>query len=290
MSERLPAFKPRLDWTYVAFITLFHAGALAAPFFFSWGNLALCAVFYVISGLGITFGYHRMMTHKSFQSPKWFERIWATAGSLALEGGPISWVSTHRLHHKESDQPHDPHNINLGFWHAHMGWIFRRDFAYEEAVKRIYAPDLMRDRYYRFLDKVPCLPITIQGVALFLAGGWGAFLWGFCLRVVLMFHATWLVNSAAHLWGYRHWPEEQATNNWWVALVSFGEGWHNAHHAHPTSARHGLRTWEIDPTWILIWVSSKLGLAKKIRLPAPEQLPWNRKSTDNDPEPELLKA
>jgi stearoyl-CoA desaturase (delta-9 desaturase) len=274
MIERLPAFRPRLDWTYVLFIGSFHVGAVAALFFFSWPAFWIFFALYVITGMGITVGYHRMLTHRSFQSPKWLEYLAMTVGCLALEGGPIAWVAAHRLHHKESDKDLDPHNINVGFWHAHMGWIFKRDVAFEEKTKQLFAPDLLKDAYYRFLDRYPYVPSVVLGVALLALGGWSAFLWGFCARVVFTFHVTWFVNSAAHLWGYRHWPEEQATNNWWVALLSFGEGWHNAHHAHPTSARHGLRTWELDVSWIFIWTLSKLGLAKKIRLPAREELPW----------------
>jgi len=265
------------DRFYVVFMTLLHLGAIGALFFFSWANLFSAVVLYTISGLGITVGYHRLLTHRSFKTPKWLERLWAFFGTLAIEGGPVTWVGQHRHHHAESDSDFEPHNVRQGFWWAHFFWIFKRyPQWYQQAQKKRFAPDLMKDPVLLWLDRYYYVPSIFLTVGLLAWGGVGAFLWGFCLRAVLMYHATWLVNSAAHIWGYRFWPEELATNNWWVALVSFGEGWHNTHHKHPTSARHGLRAWEIDPSWILIWTMARLGLAKNIKLPATHELPWKQ--------------
>ena len=272
--------KPKIDMFYVFWLTALHIGAIASFFFFSWTNLFTAIGLYTLGGIGITVGYHRLLTHRSFRTPRWLERIFATMGVLSMEGGPITWVSQHRQHHLESDTQLDPHNIHEGFWHAHMGWIFMRyPKWYEQGQRDVFAPDLQKDAYLRWLDKYHYLVSISVGVLLFVLGGLPLFLWGFCTRLIGVYHATWFVNSAAHLWGYRPFQKEIATNNWWVAMLAFGEGWHNTHHAHPTSARHGFRSWEVDPSWILIWTLSKFGLAKKIRLPQSSQLPW-KKSND----------
>ena len=269
--------KTQIDKSYVIYMIFMHAGAVAALFMFSWSSLAVGVVLYFLSGMGITVGYHRLLTHKSFKTPLWVERVWATLGTLAMQGSPIIWIAQHRQHHLESDTEHDPHNINKGFMWAHIWWIFKRYPSwYEEGVKSTFAPDLKKDPYYRWLDKYPYIPSAIVGAALLGFGGLGMFLWGFCLRLICVYHFTWFVNSAAHKWGYRYFKNELATNNWWVALVSFGEGWHNNHHAYPTSARHGLRFWEFDISWMTIWFMSKLGLANKVKTPSKDSLPWKK--------------
>ena len=239
--------RQRFDWVNVPIITLFHIGALAALFCFSWTNLAVAFVFYVITGFGITVGYHRMLTHRSFQTPSWIEKAWTIAGVLALQGGPISWVALHRQHHNESDTPLDPHNIGDGFFHAHMWWLLRRPPTELERIQRLhFAPDLLRQPFFVWFEKHPWVPTVVLGIALLAVGGWSMLLWGLCFRTVFLYHATWFVNSAAHKWGSRPFKSHEATNNWWVAALSFGEGWHNNHHAFPTSARHGLRAWQFD--------------------------------------------
>lgn len=267
--------KTHIDYFYVFFITALHVGAVAAFFFFSWTNLLAFFLLYVMGGAGITIGYHRLLTHKSFVCPRWLEYFWATLGASAIQGGPITWVAQHRQHHQKSDTDLDPHNIHVGFMYAHMWWIFNRyPPAHEEGQRQTFAPDLLKHSYYRWLEKYAYMPAVVLGAALFYFGGWGLFLWGFCLRSVCIYHSTWLVNSAAHKWGYRYFKDELATNNWWVAIVALGEGWHNNHHAFPNSARHGLRGWEFDFSWISIWMMKKLGLATKIKVPAKEELPW----------------
>jgi len=269
------AAKTRFDWTALAFITAFHVGAVAALFYFSWGNLLAFGILYLFAGKGITVGYHRLLTHKSFKVPKWLERTWAVLGALNLQGGPIIWVAQHRQHHAESDTHLDPHDINKSFMWAHMFWIFKRyPVWFEDGQRSNYAPDVMKDGFYRWLDKYHYVPSLVVGAVLLGLGGFGMFLWGICLRLCWVYHSTWFVNSAAHRWGYRPFKEQLATNNWWVAILALGEGWHNNHHQFPTSAKHGLRFWEFDFSWISIWTMKKLGLASKIKLPSRDQLPW----------------
>jgi stearoyl-CoA desaturase (delta-9 desaturase) len=201
----------------------------------------------------------------------------AVCATLSLEGGPIFWVATHRVHHQFSDREGDPHTPREGDWWAHLGWIVWGNalHAQTHALAR-YVPDLDRDRFYLWLSKYHWIPITASGALLFglgwLWGGWhnavGMLLWGGFLRVTLGLHATWLVNSATHLWGSRRFDtRDDSRNNWWVALVTGGEGWHNNHHAHPVSARHGFAWYEIDPNYWGIWLLAKLGLARKIQGP-----------------------
>jgi stearoyl-CoA desaturase (delta-9 desaturase) len=254
-------FSPLLALYFVAV----HVGALAAFAFFSWTNLAVMLVLYVLTGLGITVGYHRLLAHRSFRVPRWLDYSLTTLGVLALQGSPGTWVSDHRQHHFHSDDDDDPHDINRGLFFAHMGWIFylRPDEA-ERRRKLRHARDLMSDPYYRWLDRYHYLPGFALGVSLLLAGGLPLFLWGFCLRLVVLYHSTWLVNSAAHKWGYRNFDDAKGANNWLVALLAFGEGWHNNHHAWPASARHGLRRWELDISWWLIAALRRLRVARDV--------------------------
>jgi stearoyl-CoA desaturase (delta-9 desaturase) len=266
-----------VNWLTLTTVALFHAGALAAFFFFTWERLAVMAILYVLAiNVGIGMCYHRLLTHRGYQTPKWVEYLMSICATLSLEGGPIFWVSTHRVHHQLSDQEGDPHTPKEGGWWAHTGWIlFGNALHAQTAVLARYAPDLSRDRFHVWLSKYHWLPITLSGLAL-LAGGWmwggwkegvGMVLWGVLLRVTLGLHATWLVNSATHLWGSRRFEtRDDSRNSWWVALLTGGEGWHNNHHAHPVSARHGLKWYELDPNFWGIWLLSKIGLAKKIRV------------------------
>lgn len=267
-----------LNWVTVGFMALFHVGALAALFFFSWQRLAVAVVLYVLAiNVGIGMCYHRLLTHRGYQVPKWLEYAMAVCATLALEGGPMFWVATHRVHHQLSDQEGDPHTPREGTFWAHTGWILFGEalHAQGETLGR-YAPDLCRDRIHMWLSKYHWLPISLSGVVLFAAGWYfgGGFvsgiamvLWGGFLRVTVGLHATWLVNSATHLWGSRRFEtRDDSRNSWWVALVTGGEGWHNNHHAHPVSARHGLKWYEVDPNFYGIWILSKLGLARKIQI------------------------
>ena len=266
-----------LVWITTIFMVIFHLGAIAALFFFSWTNLIVAIVLYVLAiNCGIGMGYHRLLVHRGYQVPKAVEYFLAVCGTLALEGGPIAWVATHRIHHQHSDRDGDPHTPQEGTWWAHMGWIISgQALNAQTATLAHYAPDLAKDRFIVWLSKYHWVPLTLLGIALLLVGtlaggikaGAGLFLWGIFLRVTLGLHATWLVNSATHLWGGRRFDtRDDSRNNWWVALLTGGEGWHNNHHAHPVSARHGLIWYEIDPNFWGIWILGKLGLARKIQV------------------------
>jgi len=255
----------RFSPLHALYFVAVHAGALASFAFFSWTNVAVMFVLYVLTGLGITVGYHRLLAHHSFRAPRWLEHLLVTFGVMALQGSPSTWISDHRQHHFHSDNVEDPHDISRGLFFAHMGWIFYlRPSESERQRKMRYASDLMSDPYYRWLDRFHFLPGLALGAALFIIGGLPLFLWGFCTRVTLLYHSTWLVNSAAHTWGYRRFASAQGANNWLVALLAFGEGWHNNHHAWPSSARHGLCAWEIDVSWWLIATLKKLKLARDV--------------------------
>jgi fatty-acid desaturase len=247
----------------------FHIQAVAAFFTFTWTNLITAVVLYWIAGgWGISMGYHRLHTHRGFKTYKPLEYFLAICGTLTLEGGPIFWVATHRLHHQYSDETEDPHTPRVsGFW-AHMGWILFGDAHHNDTARMgRYAPDLVKDPFYRWLTTYHWVPLTALGFTLLAIGGWGLVNWAIFLRVVLGLHATWLVNSATHLWGRRRFAtKDDSRNTWWVALLTFGEGWHNNHHAHPTSARHGLAWYELDPTWIALKVLRAVGLVWDIRV------------------------
>lgn len=251
------------------FFVAFHIGAIIALFFFTWSALAVAAITYFLSiNVGIGMGYHRLLTHRGYKVPKWLEYTIAVCATLALEGGPIFWVATHRVHHQHSDHTGDPHTPREGTWWAHAGWILNGKAMHSEtAILSRYAPDLAKDRFYVWLSKYHWIPLTTLGVVLLATGGWSWVLWGIFMRVTLGLHATWLVNSATHLWGTRRFEtRDDSRNSWWVALMTGGEGWHNNHHAHPVSARHGLAWYEIDPNYYGIWFLEKIGLAKQVKI------------------------
>jgi sn-1 stearoyl-lipid 9-desaturase len=253
-------------------LALIHIGALAAfvPALFRLSDLVVAAIIaYLTGALGITLCYHRVLTHRSLRLRKPLEYLFAVFGTLALQGDPIRWVAIHRKHHAHADQDDDPHNIRLGFRWAHIDWLYRQNLALpsDDEIAR-YAPDLHADPFYRALQHLGA-PLQIAlAVALFFLGGWSWVVWGVFVRLVFCYHSTWFVNSAAHMLGYRSYrTTDQSTNCWWVAALSFGEGWHNNHHAFPFSARHGLRWFEIDMTWWHVKTLEFLRLADRVRLP-----------------------
>jgi stearoyl-CoA desaturase (delta-9 desaturase) len=265
-----------VNWVTTIALLVLHVGAIAAFFYFDWKSVAVAAVLYWICvGWGIGMGYHRLLTHRSYRVPKPLEYFFAICGTLTLEGGPIFWVATHRLHHQRSDQPGDPHSPKDGPWWAHMGWIVFGETKHNATeMMGKYAPDLGRDPFYRWLNTYHYVPLVIMGLVLLGFGGLSMLLWGVCVRVVAGLHATWLVNSATHLWGKRRFrTRDDSRNNWWVALLTFGEGWHNNHHAHPASARHGLTWAELDLTWLQIQLLAWLGIAKKVQVARIDQQP-----------------
>ena len=258
------------NWPIAIVMLLLHAGAVAALFMFSWQVFAAALfIYWVTIGIGISMGYHRLHTHRSYKVPIGLEYVFAVCGALTLEGGPISWVATHRLHHQKSDQIGDPHSPRDGGWWAHAGWvIFGRSNHNDTRRMSKYAPDLSAHRFYVWLNTYHWVPSIVLAVLLFAVGGVPLVLWGICLRIVVGLHATWLVNSATHMWGGRRFATHDGSrNNWWVAILTFGEGWHNNHHAHPTSARHGQAWYEFDLSWIQIRILQFAGLAKGIQVP-----------------------
>ena len=265
----------QINWKTAFFMSAFHLGALAALFFFTWQALVLTVVLYAMAiNMGIGMGYHRLLTHRGYKVPKWLEYFLATCGTLSMEGGPIFWVATHRVHHQHTDKPGDPHTPHDGGWWSHAGWILSgKAMAADTAVLGRYVPDLAKDKFIVWLSNFHWVPITVLGFALMAAGyalgGWhmgiSFVLWAIFVRVTIGLHATWLVNSATHMWGSRRFAtRDESRNSFWVALLTGGEGWHNNHHAHPVSARHGLTWYEFDVNWYGIWLLKKIGLAKQV--------------------------
>ncbi len=247
----------------------FHVGAVAALFYIDFGAIVTALLLWVMAGsLGIGMAYHRLLTHRGYRTYKWVEYFLTWCGTLALEGGPIFWVATHRIHHQKSDREGDPHTPREGGWWAHMGWImFGKGLHQESDAFARYVPDLSRDPVHVWLSKWHWTSNVIVGLLLLAFGGIPYVLWGIFFRTTWGLHSTWLVNSATHLWGSRRFKTgDDSTNNWWVALLTFGEGWHNNHHAHPTSARHGLAWYELDVNWIFISTLQRLGLAWDVKL------------------------
>jgi stearoyl-CoA desaturase (delta-9 desaturase) len=250
-------------------LVVIHLVAIAAIFTFTWSALIVGVVLLcIVGGPGIGVGYHRLLTHRGFQTPKWVEYIFVTMGALALESGPIQWVATHRIHHANTDVPGDPHTPREGLWWSHLGWILRgKAQRHDEVTLQRYVPDLLKDKYYVWLSKYFYIPQVILGLLLLAGGGIPWLVWGLFLRTVIGLHVTWFVNSVTHVWGYRHFEtRDDSTNNWLIGLLAFGEGWHNNHHAFPTSARHGLAWYEVDMNWWVIRGLKAIGLAHKVKL------------------------
>jgi stearoyl-CoA desaturase (Delta-9 desaturase) len=253
-----------------------------------WSDLAVMAIMYVISGYGVTLGFHRLLTHRSFQTYKPVEYALAIAGSVAVQGPVMSWVADHRKHHAHTDQEGDPHSPHghggglkgaiSGLWYAHMGWLFDRAGQAEHAR---YARDLYEDRGMRVIHRTFALWV-LAGLALpfglgylidgTLAGALTAALWGGPVRIFALHHVTWSINSVCHFFGSRRFDvEDRSTNVFWLSLLSFGESWHHNHHAFPRSAQHGLRWWEVDPTAWLIGAMQRLRLAWNVVQISPER-------------------
>jgi fatty-acid desaturase len=282
----------RLERTQVVGLVLYHALALLAfvPWFFSWTGVFL-AVFgiYVFGVLGINIGYHRLLTHKGFECPKWLERTFAFLGVCCLQGSPSRWVATHRCHHEFADDEPDPHSPILGFLWAHVGWVLVKNERMErEGLYHTYAKDILRDEFYFWIEnrKMWIWLVFMTWAVFFLGGfavglllGWplaaavqfglSLVVWGAIVRTVLHLHFTWSVNSITHMWGYRNYETtDNSRNNAIIAFISNGEGWHNNHHADPRSARHGHMWWEFDVAWLTIRFLEVVGLATQVRLPA----------------------
>lgn len=277
-----------IDWPTAIWIGVLHVGALAGPFFFTWKALAVAAfLWWLTGGIGICMGYHRLFSHASFGTSRPVRWLIAFLGGLAGEGSCLHWVANHRKHHALSDQEGDPHSPLDGPWWSHALWFLPRSEPEEnEALHRRWAPDLLRDPAIVFLDRTFILWHLLLGAALMAIGWWGwefatgcsLVVWGMFVRLVFVLHATWAVNSATHLWGYRNYDtSDESRNLWWVALLTFGEGWHNNHHAHPRMARHGHRWWELDLTFATIWLMEKLGVFRNVvRTPSKRAVPGSK--------------
>ena len=278
----------RVVWFYAITVVVYHLIALLAvlPVFFSWTGVWLAVVgTYLFGGLGINLCYHRMLTHRGLVCPKWLEYSLAVIGVCCMQDTPARWVAVHRRHHEHSDQREDPHSPLVNFYWGHVGWMLleNRDLVRLRIYDR-YAKDILRDPFYRRLERTFLYPAILLGswVAFFVAGfltsrmsgeslssaatfGASLLVWGVFVRTVAVWHVTWSVNSLAHLWGYRNYEiDDDSRNNWFVALITSGEGWHNNHHATPRVAHHGHKWWELDLIFGLVQVLEKLGLAQNV--------------------------
>lgn len=256
--------------------------------FMGWLYVALLVGGWLITGSGITVGFHRLLTHRSFDTYPWVRRLWMALGALSVEGSPLIWCAVHRRHHELSDQPGDPHSPHLhgdgplemlrGLWHAQVGWLFTGYWS-QPRLER-YVPDLLADPvlvlvdrlYYLFVLASLAIPAAIGGLATW---SWnGAFLgllWGGLVRIFITHHITWSINSICHVFGTQDYESpDQSRNNWICGILGLGEGWHNTHHAFPTSARHGLAWWQFDLSWLMIRGLQAVGLAWNVRLPSRE--------------------
>ena len=271
------------------FLAFLAAISLLWNRYVGWTDLAIFALMYVLTGLGVTVGFHRLLTHRAFETYRPIKYTLAALGSMAVEGPVIIWVADHRKHHTFADEDGDPHSPHVdfadgfrgalrGLWHAHMGWLF--DEQGRAQAKR-FARDLLGDGGLRFITKrfpafvaLGLLIPFLLGLTLTqsLAGGLTALLWGGFVRIFLLHHVTWSINSVCHFFGRRRFDtDDHSTNVFWLALPSFGESWHHNHHAFPTSAKHGLRWWEIDTSALLIGAMERLGLAWNVVKVPPER-------------------
>ncbi len=289
MSLAVPnTCKPiRINWLYILTILTVHVLALLAivPWFFSWTGFFIGLVGVHIFGQGITIGYHRLLTHRSFKCAVWVERIFAILGICCFEDSPVKWVTVHRIHHVHSDEQPDPHTPLVNFLWSHMGWLAYRNRETQtlQAMEK-FAKDLLRDPFYMYLEKRPFTHLYIalaQFPVFFLIGaliGWltvgpeamfqmgnSVVVWGVLVRLVAVWHITWSVNSLSHMFGYQNYPTgEKSRNNWFVALLTVGEGWHNNHHEDPSTACLQHRWWELDISYYEIKTLELFGLAWEV--------------------------
>ncbi len=260
------------NWANIIWLVILHTGCLAAPFFFTWEAVVLTvALHWLTGGIGICLGFHRHLTHLSFTTYRPVRWLLAFIGGLAGEGSVIDWVANHRKHHAHSDQDGDPHSPHEGAWWSHMFWLgFWEGPEAHETHTRRWVPDLLKDPVLRWIGALflpsHFLAAGVIGAAGYAYGGWpmaaSFVVWGVFVRLVFVLHSTWFVNSASHMWGYKNYETtDDSRNNWWVALITYGEGWHNNHHAYPRMAPHGHKWWEFDMTFITIRLMQLCGLA-----------------------------
>jgi len=259
----------------LGFVAAVHLGCLAAPFTFTWDALQVCLVLWFITSFGLCCSFHRQLSHRAFECPKWLEYLFAYFACLAVEGGPIGWVRMHRYHHVHSDEDDDTHSPMDGFWWSHMGFMF--DPSTPEKLKDASnTRDLDKQWFYRLMDDqvaFAVLTILLPLATLFAFGGMPYIVWGFCVRTVLVWHVNWGINSAGHVWGYQSYKSgDHSMNNPVLGILGLGDGWHNNHHAFPRSCRHGLAWHEIDVVWYVLLILSGLGLAWNLQYPSEKRL------------------
>ena len=284
---------------FLAALWLLWGGAVSAL------DLGILVAMYALVGFGVTIGFHWLFTHRSFEAKPWLRGTLGVLGSMSVQGAVIHWVADHRKHHAFTDEDGDPHSPHLqegrgwkavigGLWHSHMGWLFDKEHS---SAKR-FAPDLRKDPLMRRIDSLFPLWVTLGLVIPFVAGlaisggelaaGLTALLWAGFVRIFLLHHATWSVNSICHVYGKQPFAiEDESRDNWAVALVSLGEGWHHSHHAFPTSARHGLSRTQLDPSYALIKVFERLGWASNVKHPKADQIEAKRRSPEAEAEARL---
>ena len=246
---------------------------------FSWPALWVAIAMYVIRGMGVTTGYHRLLAHRSYKTNRFIQFVVATAGGLAMQGGPLWWVAHHRAHHRDTDKEGDIHSpVTKGMWQSHMGWMMSNEAFHEQGSN---SRDLFKYPELKFLQRHYVWILVLQMLGLYALGsllslwypdtsinGLQCLVWGFFVSTVFLWHVTFSVNSVCHRWGSQDYDSNDAsTNNWIIGILGFGEGWHNNHHFYPSSARHGLKWWQVDVTWILIRGLCLVGLASEPKIP-----------------------
>ncbi|CAK9329641.1 unnamed protein product [Citrullus colocynthis] len=270
---------------------ILHMLCIIAPFQFNWNAFWVALALHIISCFGINISYHRNLSHRSFRLSKWLEYLFAYCGVLAFQGDPIDWVSTHRHHHQFVDTEKDPHSPIQGFWFSHMTWLLDSNVLtkkvcpeyfidFKDTERTIFSlvlkygrpknvGDLENQTFYRFLGKTYFLHQIALAVLLYVVGGIPFLIWGMIVRTIVLLHLTFMVNSICHTWGNQPWNTgDLSRNTWWLSLFTFGEGWHNNHHAFEYSARHGLEWWQIDFGWYIILFLQAIGLATDVKVPS----------------------
>ncbi|CAA7019558.1 unnamed protein product [Microthlaspi erraticum] len=260
---------PLVDVIRALVVVIVHCLCLLAPFNYKWEALRFGFLLFALTTLSITFSYHRNLSHRSFKVPKWIEYPFAYSAVFALQGDPLDWVSIHRFHHQFTDTDRDPHSPKEGLWFSHILWIFDTEYIKYKCGGRNNVMDLKKQWFYRFLRRTIALHILTYWTVLYLYGGLPYLTCGGGVGGVIVYHVTWVVNSAAHVWGSRSWKTNDTSRNvWWLCLFTMGDSWHNNHHAFESSARQGFEWWQIDITWYLIRLLEVLGLATDVKLPS----------------------
>lgn len=258
----------QLNWTHSFLVASLHVcGLLGLWYWPRRVDLALFLGLYLATTFAIGIGYHRLLTHRGFASPRWLRLILAWTGAAALQGGPARWAAIHRRHHQMADKGGDPHSPLMGFFHAHVGWIVKKD-AKEGSDYRELVPDVSgRDPWLRVLDYkiLFTLPWVLTGIICYLVAGWQGVLWGTVIRTLTLWHLTWSINSVCHVIGKRpNITKDESRNVWWLGLLTLGEGWHNNHHARPAAAIHGWRWYEVDISGYTIRLLARIGLIRNV--------------------------